>query len=183
MTELPTLAQIEAATHTIYAAFGATPQYCWPMLSHRLGTACWVKHENHTPVGAFKVRGGLTYFEHLARSGQMPQEVISATRGNHGQSIAYAAALHGVACTIVVPLGNSVEKNNAMRGFGGEVVEFGLGIGFLVQGHMHLPGPCAYATYGVSLHHEGCGLEHAGFRQTCDADGPSGNWIFHESGH
>jgi threonine dehydratase len=125
MTELPTLAQIEAATHTIYAAFGATPQYCWPMLSQRLGTACWVKHENHTPVGAFKVRGGLTYFEHLRSTGQLPQTVISATRGNHGQSIAYAAARHGVACTIVVPKGNSSEKNAAMRALGAHLIEHG----------------------------------------------------------
>lgn len=125
MTELPTLAQIEAATHTIYTAFGPTPQYCWPLLSQRLGTACWVKHENHTPVGAFKVRGGLTYFEHLRSLGPLPKEVISATRGNHGQSIAYAATQHGVACTIVVPLGNSVEKNAAMQALGAQLIEHG----------------------------------------------------------
>ena len=124
-TDLPTLAQIQAATQTIYAAFGPTPQYRWNTLSQRLGTDCWVKHENHTPVGAFKVRGGLTYFEHLARSGQMPSKVISATRGNHGQSIAYAAARHGVACTIVVPLGNSAEKNAAMRALGAQLIEQG----------------------------------------------------------
>jgi len=124
-TDLPTLAEIEAAAQTVYAAFGPTPQYRWPTLSQRLGTDCWVKHDNHTPVGAFKVRGGLTYFEHLARTGQMPREVISATRGNHGQSIAYAAARHGVACTIVVPLGNSTEKNAAMRSLGAELVEHG----------------------------------------------------------
>jgi threonine dehydratase len=125
MTELPTLAQIEAATHTIYAAFGATPQYCWPMLSQRLGTACWVKHENHTPVGAFKVRGGLTYFEHLRSTGQLPQTVISATRGNHGQSLAFAGRQHGVPVTILVPQGNSTEKNAAMRAFGAELIEHG----------------------------------------------------------
>lgn len=124
-TDLPTLADIEAAAQTVYAAFGPTPQYRWPTLSQRLGTDCWVKHDNHTPVGAFKVRGGLTYFEHLARTGQMPREVISATRGNHGQSIAYAAARHGVACTIVVPQGNSTEKNAAMRSLGAELVEHG----------------------------------------------------------
>lgn len=124
-TDLPTLDQIKEAAHTVYAAFGPTPQYRWTTLSQRLGTDCWVKHENHTPVGAFKVRGGLTYFEHLARSGLMPQEVISATRGNHGQSIAYAAARHGVACTIVVPQGNSTEKNAAMRALGAELIEHG----------------------------------------------------------
>lgn len=110
MTDLPTLSHIEAAAKTVYAAFGPTPQYRWATLSQRLGTDCWVKHENHTPVGAFKVRGGLTYFEHLRNTQRMPQQVISATRGNHGQSIAYAAARHGVACTIVVPRGNSIEK-------------------------------------------------------------------------
>ena len=125
MSQLPTRAQIEAAAATVYAAFGPTPQYCWPTLSQRLGTDCWVKHENHTPVGAFKVRGGLTYFEHLMQTGTLPQEVISATRGNHGQSIAYAAARHGVACTIVVPEGNSSEKNAAMRALGAQLLEHG----------------------------------------------------------
>ena len=125
MVTLPTLSQIEAASATVYAAFGATPQYRWATLSQRLGTDCWVKHENHTPVGAFKVRGGLTYFEHLRQTGPMPQEVVSATRGNHGQSIAYAAARHGVACTIVVPLGNSKEKNAAMQALGAQLVEHG----------------------------------------------------------
>jgi threonine dehydratase len=90
-----------------------------------LGTDCWVKHENHTPVGAFKVRGGLTYFEHLLQTSTRPQEVISATRGNHGQSIAYAAARHGVACTIVVPEGNSSEKNAAMKALGAQLIEHG----------------------------------------------------------
>ena len=125
MINLPTRSQIEAAAPTVYAAFGATPQYRWATLSQRLGTDCWVKHENHTPVGAFKVRGGLTYFEHLRQTGPMPQEVVSATRGNHGQSIAYAAARHGVACTIVVPLGNSKEKNAAMQALGAQLVEHG----------------------------------------------------------
>ena len=125
MDHLPTRAQIDAAAQTVYAAFGPTPQYRWPTLSQRLGTHCWVKHENHTPVGAFKVRGGLTYFEHLRSTGQLPQEVISATRGNHGQSIAYAAARHGVTATIVVPHGNSTEKNSAMQAWGAHLVEHG----------------------------------------------------------
>jgi threonine dehydratase len=94
----------------VYRHFQATPQYRWALLSERLGTDCWVKHENHTPVGAFKIRGGLTYFEQLAQRGALPREVISATRGNHGQSVGWAARAHGVACTIVVPHGNSVEK-------------------------------------------------------------------------
>ena len=122
---LPTLADIEDAARVVYRQFQATPQYPWPLLGERLGAQCWVKHENHTPVGAFKIRGGLTYFEQMARRGQMPREVISATRGNHGQSIGWAARQHGVACTIVVPHGNSVEKNAAMRALGVQLVEHG----------------------------------------------------------
>lgn len=125
MHELPTRSQIEAAAGKIYQAFGPTPQYRWPTLSQRLGTECWVKHENHTPVGAFKVRGGLTYFDHLVQNGTLPREVVSATRGNHGQSIAYAAARHGVTCTIVVPEGNSLEKNAAMKALGAQLIEHG----------------------------------------------------------
>ena len=122
---LPSLQDIEAAAQVVYRAFQPTPQYRWDLLSQRLGTDCWVKHENHTPVGAFKIRGGLTYFDMLQQQGRMPREVISATRGNHGQSIAWAARQHGVACTIVVPVGNSVEKNAAMRALGAQLVEHG----------------------------------------------------------
>ena len=100
---LPTLADIEVAAQVVYRDFAATPQYRWGLLSQRLGTDCWLKHENHTPVGAFKIRGGLTYFDQLAQRGAPPQEVISATGGNHGQSMGWAARRHGVACTIVVP--------------------------------------------------------------------------------
>jgi threonine dehydratase len=122
---LPTLADIEAAAEVVYADFAATPQYRWGLLSERLGADCWLKHENHTPVGAFKIRGGLTYFAQLARRGQMPREVISATRGNHGQSMGWAARRHGVPCTIVVPHGNSIEKNAAMRALGVTLIEHG----------------------------------------------------------
>ena len=122
---LPTLADIEDAARVVYRAFQATPQYRWALLSQRLGTDCWLKHENHTPVGAFKLRGGLTYFDRLARRGALPREVVSATRGNHGQSIGWAARAHGIACTIVVPHGNSVEKNAAMRALGVTLVEHG----------------------------------------------------------
>lgn len=122
---LPTLAAIEDAARVVYRDFQATPQYRWATLSARLGTDCWVKHENHTPVGAFKIRGGLTYFDRLARDGMLPREVLSATRGNHGQSIAWAARAHGVACSIVVPHGNSVEKNTAMRALGATLIEHG----------------------------------------------------------
>ena len=123
--ELPTLADIEAAAQVVYREFPPTPQYRWALLSERLGTDCWVKHENHTPVGAFKIRGGLTYFAQLKARGELPRAVVSATRGNHGQSIGWAARAHGVACTIVVPQGNSVEKNAAMRALGVQLVEHG----------------------------------------------------------
>ena len=122
--KLPTMSDIEAGARIVYREFQATPQYRWALLSERLGTDCWVKHENHTPVGAFKIRGGLTYFEHLRQS-CMPQSVISATRGNHGQSIGWAARSHGVPCRIVVPRGNSVEKNAAMRALGVTLIEHG----------------------------------------------------------
>ena len=122
---LPNLADIEAAAHVVYREFAATPQYRWGLLEDKLGTTCWVKHENHTPVGAFKIRGGLNYFDQLAKQGAMPGEVISATRGNHGQSIGWAARTHGVKCTIVVPHGNSLEKNAAMRALGVQLIEHG----------------------------------------------------------
>ena len=123
--QLPTLSDIESAAQVVYQSFQATPQYRWGTLSQRLGTDCWVKHENHTPVGAFKIRGGLTYFDQLKQRGEMPREVISATRGNHGQSMGWAARAHGVACSIVVPLGNSAEKNAAMRALGVNLIEHG----------------------------------------------------------
>ena len=125
MKYLPTLQDIEAAAQVVYREFQATPQYRWALLGQRLGTDCWVKHENHTPVGAFKIRGGLTYFDALRRRAALPREVVSATRGNHGQSIGWAARAHGVPCTIVVPQGNSVEKNAAMRALGVELIEHG----------------------------------------------------------
>ena len=122
---LPTLPEIEAAAQVVYREFAATPQYHWGLLTEKLGAACWVKHENHTPVGAFKIRGGLNYFDQLAQRNAMPAEVISATRGNHGQSIGWAARAHGVRCTIVVPHGNSLEKNAAMRALGVHLIEHG----------------------------------------------------------
>jgi len=102
-----------------------TPQYSWPQINRRAGAEVWVKHENHTPVGAFKVRGGLVYMDWLRRSRPEVETVVSATRGNHGQSIAYAAARSGCRAVIVVPHGNSVEKNAAMRELGAELIEFG----------------------------------------------------------
>ncbi len=120
-----TLDQIEAAAQVVYRDFQATPQYCWRLLSERLDTDCWVKHENHNPVGAFKIRGGLTYFDQLKRANALPKEVLSATRGNHGQSMGWATRAHGIPCTIVVPHGNSVEKNAAMRALGVTLIEHG----------------------------------------------------------
>jgi threonine dehydratase len=120
-----TLPQIEAAAQVVYRQFQATPQYRWGLLSERLGTSCWVKHENHTPVGAFKIRGGLTYFDAMKKANALPKEVISATRGNHGQSIGWAARSNGIPCTILVPHGNSTEKNAAMRALGVTLIEHG----------------------------------------------------------
>jgi threonine dehydratase len=122
---LPSLQDIERAARVVYREFQATPQYRWGLSSQRLGTDCWIKHENHTPVGAFKIRGGLTYFDALEKRGELPREVISATRGNHGQSIGWAARSHGVPCTIVVPHGNSLEKNAAMRALGVTLIAHG----------------------------------------------------------
>lgn len=119
------LAELNEALNLVHAAFPATPSYAWPLLGARAGCEVWVKHENHTPCGAFKVRGGLTFFDRLNRRGIAVRGVVSATRGNHGQSLAYAGARAGVPVTIVVPHGNSVEKNAAMRAFGATLVEHG----------------------------------------------------------
>jgi len=119
------LEDINDAARIVYAEMPPTPQYRWPLLCEELGTEIWVKHENHTPVGAFKLRGGLVYFDHLAKCGELPKGVISATRGNHGQSVGYAARRYGVEATIVVPHGNSVEKNAAMRALGARLIEHG----------------------------------------------------------
>ena len=119
------LQDVESAAAVVYAAMPPTPQYAWPLLARRTGCEVWVKHENHTPTGAFKVRGGLVYMERLKGDHPGVAGVISATRGNHGQSIALAAARAGIAATIVVPQGNSVEKNAAMRAFGAELIEAG----------------------------------------------------------
>jgi threonine dehydratase len=117
--------EVEAALRCVREVVPPTPQYAWPLLAKRLGMTVWVKHENHTPAGAFKVRGGLTYFENLAAGGIASRGVITATRGNHGQSVGFAARKHGLAATIVVPRGNSIEKNAAMRALGVELVEHG----------------------------------------------------------
>jgi threonine dehydratase len=125
MPELPDLAELDAAADLVHRVVPPTPQYCWPLLSRRVGAELWVKHENHTPIGAFKLRGGLVYLDHIRRAEPGLPGVITATRGNHGQSIAFAAARLGLAATVVVPHGNSVEKNRAMAAWGARLVEAG----------------------------------------------------------
>jgi len=120
-----TLADLDAAAAIVYSAMPPTPQQRWPLLDARAGARVWVKHENQTPVGAFKVRGGLVYFARLRESGAAVAGVVAATRGNHGQSIGFAAARHGIPAAIVVPHGNSAGKNAAMRALGVELIEEG----------------------------------------------------------
>jgi threonine dehydratase len=120
-----TLSDLEAAATLVHGHFGPTPQYAWPLLAARTGVEVWVKHENHTPAGAFKIRGGLVYFDRMKRERPQVKGVVSATRGNHGQSLAYAGGRAGVPVAIVVPRGNSVEKNAAMQAFGAELIEHG----------------------------------------------------------
>lgn len=117
--------EIEQAAALVHAAMPATPAHAWPLLGRRLGAEAIVKHENHTPIGAFKVRGGLVYLDRLKREQPQASGVISATRGNHGQSLAFAGRRFAIPVTIVVPRGNSVEKNAAMRAFGADLIEFG----------------------------------------------------------
>ena len=119
------LAEIEATAALVRAVVPETPQYAWPLLAERTGAEVWVKHENHTPIGAFKVRGGIVYLDWLVRSGPKVGGVVTATRGNHGQSIALAGRRAGVPVTILIPRGNSAEKNAAMAGFGAELVVHG----------------------------------------------------------
>lgn len=125
MTPTFTREEVESARAIVHATVPPTPQYAWPLLRERLGFTMWVKHENHTPAGAFKVRGGLTYFDGLVRNAPRLAGVVAATRGNHGQSVGWAARRYGLAATIVVPHGNSVEKNAAMRALGVTLVEHG----------------------------------------------------------
>jgi threonine dehydratase len=122
---MPTLSELEAAARTVHTVVAPTPAIHWPLLSRRAGCQVWVKHENHTPLGAFKLRGGLVYLEHLQRAEPATPGVVSATRGNHGQSLAFAARRAGLAAVIVVPHGNSREKNAAMRALGAELIEHG----------------------------------------------------------
>jgi threonine dehydratase len=117
--------QLDDAASLVASVMGSTPQLCWPLLCERAGAEVWVKHENHTPTGAFKVRGGLVLLERLKREQPELSGVISATRGNHGQSLAYAGRRVGVRTVIVVPRENSCDKNSAMRAWGAELIEHG----------------------------------------------------------
>ena len=119
------LAALREAAEFVHQHIPATAQHAWPLLAARLGCEVWVKHENHAPTGAFKVRGGLVYVRSLLACGNPPQGLVTATRGNHGQSMAMAARRAGLPLVIVVPEGNSREKNAAMRALGAELVEHG----------------------------------------------------------
>ena len=122
---LPDLAAIEAAAETVHAAMPPTPAHRWPLLSARTGAETWVKHENHSPIGAFKIRGGLVYMDRLRRESPNARGAIAATRGNFGQSVAVAARMYGMEAVVVVPRGNSREKNAAMQAQGAELVVHG----------------------------------------------------------
>ena len=124
MTRLD-LATLQAAADIVYRSMTPTAQIRWPLLALRCGCEVWVKHENHTPTGAFKIRGGLVYIDDFARRNPDAAGVICATRGNHGQSVALAARARGVKAVIVAPLGNSPAKNKAMRAYGAELIEHG----------------------------------------------------------
>jgi threonine dehydratase len=122
---LPSAEVIRRAAGTVYEAMPATPQYLWPLLSARAGAEVWIKHENHNPLGAFKIRSALTYFRRLLENGPAPRYAVAATRGNYGQAVAFAARRAGVEPVIYVPHGNSSSKNRAMRSLGATLVEYG----------------------------------------------------------
>jgi threonine dehydratase len=122
---LPTIDEIKEAQQLVYAVMPPTPQIVWPLLCERLGTEVWVKHENYTPIGAFKARTAVVYAAELFRRSNSTKGLVTATRGNHGQSVALAARRFKVPVHIVVPRGNSAEKNAAMRAQGANLTEVG----------------------------------------------------------
>jgi threonine dehydratase len=122
---LPTIDEVKHAAESVYRVMRPTPQYCWPLLCERVGTEVWMKHENQTPTGSFKARTAVVYVEELMKREPHTRGLIAATRGNHGQSVALAAKRYGLPAVIVVPHGNSVEKNAAMRGQGAQLIEHG----------------------------------------------------------
>lgn len=123
--ELPSLSEIQAAQAIVYRTMPPTPQYTWPLVNARLDAEVWIKHENHSPVGAFKLRGAMVYLDQLKRERPELEGVVAATRGNFGQGVAMAARIYGLKSAIVVPHGNSVEKNRAMAAHGAELIEEG----------------------------------------------------------
>lgn len=120
-----TQSDLATAATLVHSQMLPTPCYSWPLLNETIGTEVWVKHENHTPTGAFKARGGITYIDWLLRTDPHTPGICTATRGNHGQSQARAATRAGKRALVYVPHGNSVEKNAAMKAFGAELIEFG----------------------------------------------------------
>src|SRR5271170_5798472 len=124
-TGLPTIDEIKQAQQLVYEVMPPTPQFVWPLLCERLGGEVWVKHENHTPIGAFKARTAVVYTAQLFRDAQRLPGLVTATRGNHGQAVALAANRFEVPAHVVVPKGNSAEKNAAMRAQGADLIEFG----------------------------------------------------------
>jgi len=119
------LMELEQAATDIYQVTPATPQYNWPLLAKTTGCDVWVKHENHTPTAAFKVRGGIHLLNQLMKANNKPKGIISATRGNNGQSLSYASKRAGLPLTIVVPECNNIDQNNAIQGFGADLVVHG----------------------------------------------------------
>ena len=170
-----TLASIEAATEIIAQRLPLpTPTIRWPLLEENVsGAEVWVKHENHLPTGAFKVRGGVRYFDWLRNEHPEVTGVIAATRGNHGQSVALAAKACGLAVVIVVPKGNSVEKNRAMKGYGAELIEHGadfnealaFAVGHAESERLHMVPSFDWtlvegvASYGLELFRQAPGLD------------------------
>ena len=160
-----TIDQLRAASDLVHRHMPPTPQYAWPLLAEAVGTEIWVKHENHTPTGAFKVRGGLIYLDELKRAEPDCPGIITATRGNHGQSIPFAARAYGIPVEVLVPRGNSVEKNAAMRCWGANVEVFGADFedarqevvrrgkdeGKHIVGPFHEPLVRGVATYALEL--------------------------------
>src|SRR5690349_16479238 len=137
-TALPTRDEIEALTPAITSLVPSTPRYSWPLLNRRTGCELWVKHENHTAVGSFKIRGALAYTLRLREREPACRGVIAATRGNHGQAVAFAAQRNGLRATVVVPHGNSLEKNRAMRALGAELIEHGEDFQAAIEHSQHL---------------------------------------------
>jgi threonine dehydratase len=123
--QLPTLSEIESAQELLYRSMPPTPQYTWPLLNQRLQAEAWIKHENHSPVGAFKLRGALIYVNWLRETDPHLTTVVAATKGNHGQGVGMAARLLGLRAIVVVPHNNSREKNRAMQAQGVELIERG----------------------------------------------------------